>query len=135
MVTYLVAYAATAIVFFAVDFVWLSKVSTSFYRSRLGDVLLDQPNLMIAGLFYLFYVGGIVYFAVVPALADGGWSKALIAGLILGFVAYGTYDLTNLSTLRGWSWQVSAVDLAWGTVLTGTAAVAGFLMTQYFLRG
>ncbi len=134
MVSHLVAYATTAVVFFAVDFVWLSKVSTSFYRTRLGDVLLDQPNLLIAGLFYLFYVGGIVYFAVAPALADGGWSKALIAGLILGFVAYGTYDLTNLSTLRGWSWSVSMVDLAWGTVLTGTAAVSGYFLTHYALR-
>ena len=134
MVSHLVAYATTAVVFFAVDFVWLSKVSTSFYRTRLGDVLLDQPNLLIAGLFYLFYVGGIVYFAVAPALADGAWSKALIAGLILGFVAYGTYDLTNLSTLRGWSWSVSMVDLAWGTVLTGTAAVSGYFLTQFALR-
>jgi uncharacterized membrane protein len=134
MISHLVAYAATAIVFFAVDFVWLSKVSTSFYRTRLGDALLDQPNLLIAGLFYLFYVGGIVYFAVAPALVDGGWSKALIAGLILGFVAYGTYDLTNLSTLRGWSWSVTLVDLAWGTVLTGAAAVSGYFLTQLFLR-
>lgn len=134
MVTHLVAYAATAAVFFAIDFVWLSTVSAGFYRPRLGTLLLEQPNLLIAGLFYLFYVGGIVYFAVAPALAGGGWSKALIAGLVLGFVAYGTYDLTNLSTLRGWSWPVTFVDLAWGTALTGVAGVLGFFITQYFQR-
>lgn len=134
MVTHLVAYATTAVVFFAIDFVWLSTVSAGFYRPRLGALLLDQPNLMIAGLFYLFYVAGIVYFAVAPALAGDGWSKALIAGLVLGFVAYGTYDLTNLSTLRDWPWSVTLVDLAWGTALTGVAAVSGFFLTQYFLR-
>lgn len=134
MVNYLVAYASTAFVFFAVDFVWLTKISTGIYRPRLGDMLLDQPNLLIAGLFYLFYVGGIVYFAVAPALAEGGWSKALIAGLILGFVAYGTYDLTNLSTLKGWPWSVTLIDLAWGTFLTGLAAVSGFFISQFFLR-
>ena len=134
MVTHLVAYASTAFVFFAVDFVWLTKISTGLYRPQLGEMLLDQPNLLIAGLFYLFYVGGIVYFAVAPALADGGWSKALIAGLVLGFVAYGTYDLTNLSTLRGWPWSVTLIDLAWGTALTGVAAVSGFFITQYFLK-
>lgn len=134
MVMHLVAYAATAVAFFALDFVWLSTVSSSFYRPRLGALLLDQPNLLIAGLFYLFYVGGIVYFAVAPALAGGGWSKALIAGLVLGFVAYGTYDLTNLSTLRGWSWSVTLVDLVWGTALTSVAAVSGFFLTQHFLR-
>jgi uncharacterized membrane protein len=122
------------LVFFAVDFVWLTKLSTGIYRPRLGELLLDQPNLLIAGLFYLFYVGGIVYLAVAPALADGGWSKALVAGLVLGFVAYGTYDLTNLSTLRGWPWSVTLIDLAWGTALTGVAAVSGFFITQFFLR-
>lgn len=134
MVNHLVAYLSTAFVFFAVDFVWLTKLSTGIYRPRLGELLLDQPNLLIAGLFYLFYVGGIVYFAVAPALADGGWSKALVAGLVLGFVAYGTYDLTNLSTLRGWPWSVTLIDLAWGTALTGVAAVSGFFITQFFLR-
>lgn len=134
MVNHLVAYLSTAFVFFAVDFVWLTKLSTGIYRPRLGELLLDQPNLLIAGLFYLFYVGGIVYFAVAPALADGGWSKALVAGLVLGFVAYGTYDLTNLSTLRGWPWSVTLIDLAWGTALTGAAAVSGFFITQFFLR-
>ena len=134
MVMHLVAYATTAVAFFALDFVWLSTISLSFYRPRLGGLLLDQPNLLIAGLFYLFYVGGVVYFAVAPALAGGGWSKALIAGLMLGFVAYGTYDLTNLSTLRGWSWSVTLVDLAWGTALTSVAAVSGFLVTQYVFR-
>ncbi len=134
MVNHLVAYASTAFVFFALDFVWLTKISTGIYRPRLGELLLDQPNLLIAGLFYLFYVGGIVYFAVAPALAGGGWSKALVAGLVLGFVAYGTYDLTNLSTLRGWPWSVTLIDLAWGTALTGTAAVSGFFITRFFLR-
>jgi uncharacterized membrane protein len=134
MFTHLVAYAATAVVFFAVDFVWLSTASSGIYRPRLGALLLEQPNLMIAGLFYLFYVGGIVYFAVSPALAEGGWSKALVAGLVLGFVAYGTYDLTNLSTLRNWPWSVTLVDLAWGTALTGLAAMCGFFITQYFVR-
>ena len=134
MIPHLVAYAATAVVFFAIDFVWLSTASAAFYRPRLGAMLLEQPNLLIAGLFYLFYVGGIVYFAVSPALTEGGWSKALIAGLVLGFVAYGTYDLTNLSTLRNWPWSVTLVDLAWGTALTGVAAVSGFFITQFFLR-
>ncbi len=134
MVTHLVAYATTAMAFFAIDFVWLSTASAGFYRPRLGTLLLEQPNLIIAGLFYLFYVGGIVYFAVSPALAEGGWSKALVAGLVLGFVAYGTYDLTNLSTLRNWPWSVTLVDLAWGTALTGLAAVCGFFVTHYFVR-
>lgn len=125
----IVAYAATAIAFFALDFFWLSTMANGFYRDRLGTLLLDKPNLLVAGLFYLVYVGGIVYFAVLPAVAGGGWASALVSGLILGLVAYGTYDFTNLSTIDGWNWQVTAVDLVWGMSLTAFASVAGTLIT------
>ena len=56
---YLVSYGATALVFFALDFIWLST-ATPFYRERLGELLLEKPNLQVAGLFYLVYVGGVV---------------------------------------------------------------------------
>ena len=130
MLKYNVAYAATAVIFFACDFVWLSTMG-GFYRERAAGLFLDKPNLAIAGLFYLVYVGGIVFLAVIPALSGGGWSTALLAGLVLGLVAYGTYDLTNLSTLKNWPLAVTLVDLAWGTVLTGTAATGGFLVSRW----
>lgn len=128
--SYLVAYFTTAIVFFGLDYVWLSRVAAGFYRERLGHLLLDQPNLLAAGLFYLAYVAGIVYFAVAPALANGGAAGAFFAGAVLGLVAYGTYDMTNLSTLRDWSVAVTFVDIAWGTLLTGVSAWAGYLLTM-----
>lgn len=130
MLKYIIAYAATAVVFFACDFIWLSAMG-GFYRERAAGLFLDKPNLAIAGLFYLVYVGGVVFLAVNPALASGNWSTALIAGLVLGLVAYGTYDLTNLSTLKNWPVSVSFIDLAWGTVLTGAAATGGFLVTRW----
>ena len=44
-----------------------------------------------------------VIFAVLPGLAEGGWTKALLWGGLFGLFAYGTYDLTNLATLKNWS--------------------------------
>lgn len=130
MSTYIVAYIATAIIFLGIDAVWLGKVATGFYRSRIGELMLDQPNFLAAGVFYLFYVVGIVYFAVAPALSGGGWTQAMISGAILGLVAYGTYDMTNIATLKNWSVSVSAVDMIWGTVLTSFSATAGYWITQ-----
>lgn len=129
---YLVAYAATVVIFFGCDFVWLSAMG-GVYRERAGGLFRDKPNLTIAALFYLVYVGGVVFLAVNPALSDGNWTTALLAGLVLGFVAYGTYDLTNLATLRNWSLQMSLMDLAWGTTLTGVAATGGFLVTRWLV--
>ena len=34
-------------------------------------------------------------------------------GALLGVVTYGMYDLTNLSTLRGWSLKLTFIDIAW----------------------
>lgn len=125
-----IAYLSTAVVFFAIDFIWLSSAN-GFYRSQIGELLLEKPNLAVAGLFYVAYVAGIVVLVVMPALATGNWVGALLTGMVLGFVAYGTYDFTNLSTLKGWTVTTSLVDLAWGTFLTGLSATAGYFATSF----
>ena len=123
---FVVAYLASGLVFVALDAIWLSQVALGLYRREVGDLLLDQPNLRIAGLFYVLFVAGIALLAVQPAVDNGGWFAALWMGAVLGLVAYGTYDLTNLSTLRGWSLAIATIDLAWGVILTATASTAGY---------
>ena len=126
MVKYLAAYGVTAIVFLGLDFLWLSRVALDIYRREIGTLLLDKPNLGIASVFYLLFVVGIVILAVAPALTSGNWTTALINGAVLGLVAYGTYDITNLSTLKGWSVSLTAIDMAWGTALTAVSATIGY---------
>ena len=123
---YVIAYGASSVVFFGLDLVWLSSVARSFYARQLGDLLRDSPNLAVAGLFYALYVGGIVLFAISPALQSQSWRTALVLGLLLGLVAYGTYDMTNLATLRRWPVALALVDVTWGSLLTGLAATAGY---------
>ena len=41
--------------------------------------------------------------------------------------AYATYDLTSLALIRDFPLAIVVVDLVWGTILTGTAAGAGYL--------
>jgi uncharacterized membrane protein len=54
-------------------------------------------------------------------------------GALFGFFAYATYDMTNLATLRDWPVAVTAVDMAWGTFLTGVSATAGFFAAKHLL--
>ena len=129
---FVVAYIVTAIVFLGLDTLWLTQVALGMYRRELGTLLLDKPNLPIAGLFYLLFVVGIVVLAILPALNGGTWINALLLGAVLGLVAYGTYDITNLSTLKNWSMTVTLADLAWGTVLTAVSATAGYLVVGWF---
>jgi uncharacterized membrane protein len=128
--TYVVAYIATAIVFLGLDALWIGKVALGLYRQDMGGQLLDKPNLAVAGLFYLFYIAGIVILAISPALAEGNWLKALLFGAVLGFVAYGTYDFTNLSTLKDYTVRIALTDLAWGTALTAASATIGYWIVK-----
>ncbi len=128
--TYVVAYLTTAIVFLAVDAVWLGVVARRFYADQLGALLKSSPDLRIAAGFYAVYVVGIVIFAVAPALEADAWRTALVKGALFGFFAYATYDLTNLATLEGWPVTVSVVDVVWGTGLTAGAALMGFVLTK-----
>lgn len=106
-----------------IDALWLSVIANKFYKSQIGPLLLEKPNITAAVLFYVIYVIGIVAYVVTPALEKGSWQHAVGYGALFGFVAYATYDLTNLATLKGWSTKLVIVDLLWGAVLT--AAVAG----------
>jgi uncharacterized membrane protein len=121
---YVLLYLATVPVFFVIDLVWLGLVARDFYRDQLGSLMVDQIVWPVAILFYLLFIAGLVYFAVRPALADGGWRRALILGAAFGFFTYMTYDLTNLATLEGWPATLTAVDIAWGTFLGATVATA-----------
>ncbi|KKB86721.1 membrane protein [Devosia limi DSM 17137] len=130
MTKYLILYAACALIFFPLDFIWLSTMGKGFYQRELGGLLLERPNLAIAGLFYLAYLVGVV--ALVAAPAEGDVMRALLMGAVLGFVAYGTYDLTNLSTVKGFTPMVAVVDMAWGTALTAATAAGGVWISRFF---
>jgi uncharacterized membrane protein len=134
---HVIAYVVVALVFCALDSVWLGVLAMDFYRERIGSLLLAEPNVLAAAVFYVFYIAGVIIFAVAPALAhspDGAAMRALLRGALLGLLAYMTYDLTNMATLRGWSWTIAAVDMAWGMFVTAVAACAGAAMTQRFVR-
>jgi uncharacterized membrane protein len=127
MLKWIAAYIGTAVAFAAIDFVWLTTMTERFYKPVLGPIMKPQTDMVAAVLFYVIYIGGIVFFAVAPALKEGAWTRAALNGAVLGFVAYATYDLTNQATLAVWQTKLTVVDLIWGTVLTTAAATAGYL--------
>ena len=120
----LTAYVLALVLFLVFDAVWLSTMLERLYRPALGHLLAPQVAWPAAALFYLLYAGGIVGFAVAPALEVNGARIALLHGAALGLLAYATYDLSNQATLPGWPWAVTLADMAWGTVATGLAGWA-----------
>ncbi len=131
MMVWIAAYAGAALAMLALDSLWLGFAAKRLYRPELGDMLMDGFRIAPAAVFYLAYVAGIVFLAVQPGLEAGKWSVALTRGAALGAIAYATYDLTNQATLRHWSTLVTISDIAWGTVLTGLAATAGYYAASW----
>jgi uncharacterized membrane protein len=117
----------------AIDSVWLSIVANKFYKSQIGQLLLERPNMAAAVLFYVIYVIGVVAFVLLPALEKNSWQHALGYGALFGLVAYATYDLTNLATLKDWPVKLVVVDLIWGAVLTAAVAALAYGVIKTWL--
>ena len=130
MKRFLVLYVAAAVLFFPIDMAWLGLVAREFYKSQLGDLLLPQPNWPVATLFYLLYLVGLVVFVMIPAAEADSISSAALYGALFGLVAYATYDLTNLSTMRGFPSALAFLDMAWGAVLSAIAAAGGLVLAR-----
>ncbi len=131
MSRYLLLYVLTVPVFLVVDLVWIGVVARNLYQGQLGGLLLESPRWAVAIAFYLLYIVGILVLAALPGYANGSLTEAIWRGALLGLVAYATYDLTNLATLKGWSTLVTAADLAWGAVLTAIVSSAGYLIAGW----
>ncbi len=115
------------------DAFWLTVVASKFYKSQIGQLLLEKPNMTAAVVFYVVYVIGIVAFVLSPALEKGSWMYALGYGALFGLVAYATYDLTNLSTIKGFTTKVVIVDMIWGTLLTAAVSVISYWIIKQWI--
>ncbi len=116
------------------DYIWLGFVAKKLYYSSMGNLLLEKPNMTAALLFYGLYVVGVVVFVVNPAVEQGSFIRAVGYGALFGLVAYGTYDLTNLAVLKGYSSSIAVIDLIWGMVITAVTASAAFLVVQHWFH-
>ena len=127
------AVVATLLSMGVLDAIWLSTMTSRLYRREMPSLLLETPAWAPAVAFYLLYAVGVVLLVVRPAL-DGNWTFARVVGngTLLGLVAYGTYDLTNQATLRGWSTLVTVVDLTWGATLTAVVATVAVAAARRF---
>ena len=130
---YVKLYLLTVPVFFLIDIIWLGWLGRGFYQKQIGFILSDRVNWSAAVAFYLVYIAGILIVAVVPALAEGQVTRAMIWGALFGFFTYATYDLTNMATIDGWPLTMVIVDILWGTVLCTLVAGGSFYTGRWLL--
>ena len=126
----IVATLIASLIFLIIDVIWLSFATKSFYRPLIGNLLTDKPVMWAAALFYIVYVFGMAIVVIHPCIVSGTLLKTLYTGFIFGLVAYGTYNLTNMAVLRGWSPTVTFVDMFWGGSLTAVSATSGLYLAK-----
>ncbi len=119
----LVSLLASAGAVALLDLFWVGWAANSFYKGQVGHLMADKVFWPAAVGFYLVYPAGVWFFCAHPA---AGPAAAAARGAALGLLVYGVYNFTNMALLKGWPWQVTALDIAWGIFLTSAAALAGF---------
>jgi uncharacterized membrane protein len=125
----LLPYLAIVAAMMVLDVAWIGVVARPLYRRGIGHLMADKPDFVAALAFYLLFAIGLMVFVVLPRVA-GDWQRAAGYGALFGFMAYMTYDLTNLATLRDWPLGLSLMDTAWGCIATAIAATAGRLVAD-----
>ena len=118
------AYGAALLVIGALDALWLGLLAKDFYRHEMAAVAAAEVRWLPAALFYFCYPAGLIGLALIPA-AETLSGAVLRAGLV-GLVAYGTYDLSNMATLKQWNWSLALTDTVWGTFLSAAAGGAAY---------
>lgn len=131
--TLIILYVITFAIFLSLDFIGLSFLIKPVFARDIGPLLLDSFRLVPAFIFYAFYIAVLLYFVSWPAISqDKTLVWVFLNGALIGALGYGTYEFTNLATLKDWTPQMVATDFTWGIALTGVSATAGVWATRAF---
>lgn len=123
----LLTYVAIMVPLLIADALWLGLVAKHFYSEALGPLLAQPIKIVPALIFYLGYPIGLMIFAVSPATGIG---HSAVLGALFGLFCYGTYDLVNHSTLKGWPLRLTLVDMTWGTAISAFAAAMPWMLLR-----
>ena len=121
-------YIVSVPVFFIVDMIWLGVIAKGFYRKALEPLITPNINWIAAIIFYLLFLVGVLIFALLPGMEKRSLVYTIAMAALFGFIAYATYDLTNLATLRDWPLMLSIVDMIWGSFLSASTATITYLI-------
>lgn len=111
--------------------IWFVILPT--FKKYIPTYLNTDMNYIAAVAFYLLYILVLLVLIVLPWI-DAKltvWELAQKAALF-GFWAYMTYELTSMSVIKGWNWNMVAIDTIWGTVLTTIIWIAMYVTYKYF---
>ena len=130
----IITFLSVTTIFLLIDIIWLSQSFSYIYQPNIGELLRENIIIFPAILFYIIYPLGATILVALPSLEKVLLKTIFINGFVFGFIAYGTYNLTNMATLEGWSAKVVIIDMIWGGFLTGVSVLLGTLISKKVLK-
>ena len=130
----IITFLSVTTIFLFIDIIWLSQSFSYIYQPNIGELLRENIIIFPAILFYIIYPLGATILVALPSLEKVLLKTIFINGFVLGVIAYGTYNLTNMATLEGWSAKVVIIDMIWGGFLTGVSVLLGTLISKKVLK-
>ena len=128
-------YVVMLVIYVVVDFVWITLFMQPYFTANLGHLLRESVGtsflITYGSIFFIFYVFGLYWFGVRVGIVSNSAVTAALSGGFLGFLAYGTYGLTNYIFFKGYPLSITLFDITWGSFLGGAVSYLGCLI---FLR-
>ena len=133
MAAWMKMYLISTGIFLCIAAIWLGFIARGIYAKYLGYIMAKNIVWWAAGVFYLIFMAGLLFFVIEPSVRTQSIRYALAAGAFFGFVAYATYDLTNLATIEGWPLFVTVIDLIWGAFVASSTSVLSYMLINRFM--
>jgi uncharacterized membrane protein len=135
--TFLKVAGISVVIFVVLDLIWLSVFARTIYfkhMSYLAAVENDRIvfNLPVGLSVQVIIAIGLAFFVSLGLLVQNSLGTAVFVGMFSGFVLYCTYDLTNLSFVKGYPVAITVIDIAWGTAQGLFAGLYVFFLTRFF---
>ena len=132
---FIAIYVSMLTIYVIVDFIWISLFMQPYFTANLGHLLRESVGtgflITYGSIFFVFYVLGLYWFGVRAGIGSNSALTATLSGAFLGFLAYGTYGLTNFIFFKDYPISITILDITWGSVLGGVVSLCGYLI---FLR-
>ncbi|PKL19511.1 MAG: hypothetical protein CVV49_00295 [Spirochaetae bacterium HGW-Spirochaetae-5] len=127
----------SAAIFIILDLLWLAVVANKIYFNSLGYLAEIKDGKIVfnlkAGITVQVIIAvGLVFFISMALQLNNTLITSMTVGAISGFVLYATYDMTNLSFIKGYTLYITLIDMAWGTAQGFFAGIYVYFLTKFF---
>ena len=116
------AFLIATLYFIVIDLTAINLFIVKIYKSNLPSfVEVGSFKPVSAILFYLIFLGGLLYFTILPNKTYN-ISDALLNGAIYGLCTYATYALTVHTAMNIFNWNIVISDVLWGIILSASVS-------------